>query len=290
MKYLFFVFFLVNSIILTAQNQTDISLFLKTDSSKYLSEVSSEDGDLFSRLGHHGPAVENEWLGFRFYFDKRVAIDVYSKQKRGLELKKAKWYPTPAQQKEGWGADYYKAGNTVGLGGIRLWNGEKAIFLNPVAKRTAKVTKEGITSCMELLSEDIPYKGRKVDILVRLTVFSGVREAKVEVFALCDEPVQFVTGINYHPGQTVKTADNYIITWGLHPEDVAADKVEIGAAILFDPEKFENSLDDGNQKLLISNPAKKLEYWITSASEKEQEINSLMKFERLIKDLIHQEN
>jgi hypothetical protein len=285
MKYLFCVFFLSNSLILIAQNQTNISLFFKNDSSVYLSEVSSEDGDLFSRLGHHGPAVENEWLGFRFYFDKRGAIDVYSKHKPALELRKAKWYPTPEQQKEGWGADYYKVGNTVGLGGVRLWDGEKVVLLNPVSKRSVKVNKEGITSCMDILSNDIPYKGRTVDVLVRLTVFSGLREAKVEVFALCNEPIQFVIGINYHPGQTVIKKENYIITWGLHPEDVAADKAETGAAILFDPEKFEDSLDDGSQWLLISNPAKILEYWITSANEKESEINSLMEFDKLVRTI-----
>jgi hypothetical protein len=267
---------------LLAQNNTDVSLFLKEDSTVYLDEISSKTGDLFLNLGHHGPAIENEWLGLRIYFDQKAAIDVYSKTKPGLELRKAKWYPTPEHQKNGWGADYYKAGNTVGLGGVRLWDGEKVIPLNPVSERYARVAKEGTVSYMEMLSEGVPYKGRKVDILVRVTVYSGTRNAKVEAFALTDEPVQFVTGINYHKGQKVVNGKNYIIAWGLHPEDVAAEKVELGAAILFNPDDFVKTMDDGKQFLLISKPDKQLEHWISSANAKEPDLNTVERFNEFI--------
>lgn len=270
--------FMILSQILAAQNKTDASLFLRTDSATYLNEVSSESGDLYNALGHHGPAVENEWLGLRLYFDRKAAIDVYSKTKPGLELQKAQWYPTPEQQKEGWGADYYKVGPTVGLGGIRLWDGEKVVPLHPVSQRSARIGKEGTVSFMEMLSEGVPYKNGNVDILVRVTVYSGLRKAKVEAFALTDSPVQFVTGINYHEGQQVVVEDNRIFTWGLHPEDVAAEKVELGAAILFNANNFEKRTDDETQYVLIAKPAKYIEYWISSANAKEQEINSLEKF------------
>jgi hypothetical protein len=278
MKVAVFTTFILLSQILTAQNKTDVSLFLRSDSASYLNEVSSESGDLFNDLGHHGPAIENEWLGLRIYFDQKAAIDVYSKTQPGLELQKAKWYPTPEQQADGWGADYYKAGTTVGLGGIRLWDGENVVPLQPVSQRSARVVKEGTVSYMEMLSEDVPLNNRKVDILVRVTVFSGLRKAKVEAFALTDAPVQFVTGINYHSGQQVVVENSRIFTWGLHPEDVAAEKVELGGAILFNPDDFEERTDDGSQHLLISKPGKYIEHWISSANAKEKGINTLEKF------------
>lgn len=261
-----------------AQNKTDISLFLRSDSAQYLNQVEEKSGDLFLTIGHHGPAIENEYLGVRIYFDKKAAIDIYSKTKPGLELAKAKWYPTPEQQKNGWGADYYKAGNTVGCGGVRLWDGEKVVPLNPVSNRLARVVKEGTISYMEMLSEGVPYKNTKVDILVRVTVYSGLRNAKVEAFALCDEPVQFVTGLNYHQGQKVVQKENYILVWGLHPEDVAAEKVELGTAILFNPNEYVKKIDDGTQHLLISKPRKQTSHWITSANARETSMNSLEKF------------
>lgn len=266
-----------------AQNNTDASLYMKADKISYLTDIGSESGDLYSTIGHHGPAVENEWMALRIYFSDKVAIDVYNKAKKGLELKAAHWYPTPEQQKEGWGADYYKVGATVGLGGVRLWDGEKVVPLNPVTNRLAHVGKTESTSYMEMISKGVPYKGKKVDIKVRVTVFSGKREAKVEAFSLNGEKVQFVTGVNYFKGFETKKGENYIAVWGTHPEDVAAEVVGIGAAIKYNPKDYVKNTDDGTQYLLISKPAKYLTTEIVSASAKENEINNLEKLAAYMK-------
>ena len=240
--------------------------------------IASETGDLYDKVEHHGPAIENEWMGLRLYFNYKCAIDVYNKVKPQLELAKAAWYPTPEQQKAGWGADQYKAGETVGLGGVRLWDGNKVVFLNPVRKRTARVRKEANISYMEMLSEGVPYKGGTVDILTRVTVFSGFREAKVETFALCDEPVQFLTGINYHSTTQTKQGSNYILTWGVHPEDVAAFQLAIGAGIKYNPDDFVSIKKEKSEFQMISKPTQYLETWITSACEKEKVLNDMEAF------------
>lgn len=260
-----------------AQNRTDVSLFMRSDSVQQ-SEISAKSGDLYNTIGHHGPAVENEWMALRVYFSEKAAIDVYSKAKPQLELREKEWYPSAEDQKAGWGADYYKVGATVGLGGVWLWDGEKPVKLNPVSNRTARVVKEPTSSYMEMLSEDVPYMGRKVDVLVRVTVYSGERNAKVEAFALCDEPVQFVTGINYHKGEEIYKKDGLIAAWGIHPEDVAAEIVPLGAAIMYNPADYEKTEDDGTQYLLVSKPAKELKTWISSACAREPEINTMKKF------------
>ncbi len=267
----------------TCKNMTDVSLQWK-DSANQSSSISSETGNLYKKVKHHGPAVENEWMGLRLYFDHKVSIDVYNKTRKGLELAEGGWYPTVEQQKEGWGADQYKVGKTVGLGGIHLWDGEKEVLPDPVRMRTARVKKEGNISYMEMLSEGIPYKGDSVDILVRVTVFSGIRAATVEAFALCDMPVQFFTGVNYHPATEVKEGEDYIATWGVHPEDVAAFQLNIGAAIKYNPADFEKKVKEPKQMVLISKPTKYLETWIVSASEKESEINTFDKLVDFIKN------
>jgi hypothetical protein len=265
------------------QNNTDTSLYMKAEKISYLTDIGSESGDLYSVIGHHGPAIENEWMALRIYFSDKVAIDVYNKAKKGLELKQAHWYPTAEQQKEGWGADYYKVGNTVGLGGVKLWDGEKVLPLNPVTNRLARVGKTDTTSWMEMISRGVPYKGKKVDIMVRVTVFSGRREAKVEAFSLNGEKVQFVTGVNYFKGFETKKGANYIAVWGKHPEDVAAEIIGVGAAIRYNPKDYVKNSDDGTQYLLISKPTKHLSTEIVSACAKETEINNLDKLEAYIK-------
>lgn len=260
-----------------AQNLTDISLRWK-GSDKQECSIESETGDLYRQLDHHGPAIENEWLGLRLYFDHKVSVDVYNKTRRALELAAAGWYPTIEQQKEGWGADQYKVGSTVGLGGVRLWDGEKEVFLNPVSKRMTRVKKEANISYMEMLSEGIPYKGDTIDVLVRVTVFSGLREAKVEAFAFSRQPVQFFTGVNYHDGTATKQGNNYILTWGIHPEDVAAFQLNIGAAIIYNPNDFASITKGKRQFEMVSKPTKYLSTWITSACEKESELNTMEAF------------
>ena len=271
---------------LYGQNRTETSLFVKEDSLQYLTEIGSDSGDLYEYLGHHGPAIENEWMGLRLYFSEKAAIDVYSKSRPGLELRETQWYPTPSQQRDGWGSDYYKVGSTVGLGGVRLWDGEKVILLNPVTNRLARVVKTDSTSYLEMISKGIPYRGRKVDILVRVTVFSGVREARVEAMTLGGEAVQFVTGVNYFNGFKTKKGSNYIATWGKHPEDPGVENVgtiEIGAAIMFDPDDYLKSIEDGTEYLLISKLSKHLETRIISASSKEMNINNLEKLVSYLK-------
>lgn len=269
-------------LIMKNENKTDVSLFMRSDRQGYLNTISSESGDLFDSLGHHGPAVENEWMALRIYFNYKTSIDLYSKSKPGLELREACWYPTPEQQRNGWGADYYIVGETVGLGGVRLWDGNDVLFLNPVTRRTVNVVKEYSCSYMEMLSEGVPYLGKKVDILVRVTVFSGERNAKVEAFALTDVPVQFVTGLNYHEGIEVVQRNGLLMTWGVHPEDVAADINAVGAALIYNPHDFLIKKDDGNQVLLVSKPGKYLKTIISSTNARESEINSPEKFLALI--------
>lgn len=259
------------------QDRTDVSLYLKKHGEQ-LDSISSTKGNLFHKLGHHGPAVENPWLAFRFYFDKRTSIDIYSKAAPGLELKEHLWYPDRKEQMNGAGADYYKVGKTVGLGGVRLWDGEKLIPLHPVSRRTARVFHCSDSSYMELYSEGIEYLNQKVNILMRLTVFPDRREARVDAFSLSGQKVQFATGINYFDDFEIKHKEGFIATWGLHPEDVAATPSRVSAAILFSGKQFEKQANDGKQILLLSTPATKISYWISSASSREKELNSFESF------------
>jgi hypothetical protein len=288
MKKFLLLLFLIYScfeFIFAQTNNTDISLFLRSDSIQ-VNFIESKSGDLFNELGHHGPAIENEYFGLRVYFSQLASIDLYSKKTRGLELKKFKWYPTSKQQEAGAGGDYYKVGKTIGLGSIRLWDGEKVQLLSPVDRRSCRVVKEANHSFLEMLSEGVPYKGEKVDILVRVTVFSGIREAKVEAFALCDQKVQFVTGINYFDGMQVKSGTNYVATWGIHPEDInVGKKMVLGSAIIFNTKDYLKIMDEPNEKIYISAPTKYISLGITATNDTGSDLNNVKNFMRYVNEL-----
>jgi hypothetical protein len=267
---------------LFAENRTAVSLFMREAPEQQLTECFSESGDLYLQLGHHGPAIENPYYALRLYFDRKGGIDIYSKSQLGLELEAARWYPSEAQQAAGFGGDCYHVGDTVGLGGVRLWDGEQVLSLDPVAARHGRVVREGSVSIMEIRSEAIPYRGGLVDVMVRVTVFSDRRAAKVEVFSLSDEPVQFVTGLNHRKGEQFITGDDYYLSWAAASGGVADGAVAVGAALMFDADDFVQSMDDPSQALLISKPCKQLEYWICSANSNESELNTMEAFERFV--------
>ncbi|MBK1875452.1 hypothetical protein [Pelagicoccus mobilis] len=75
--------------------------------------------------------------------------------------------------------------------------------------------------------------------------------------------------------------DHYL-SWGTSSGGVAAGRIEIGAAVMFNPDDFIKRIDDGKQALLISKPRKHLEHWITSANSKEAELNTLQAFRAFV--------
>lgn len=264
---------------------TAVSLFMKSDSTQVV-EVSSEQADLFTVIGHHGPAVENEYYALRFYFNNSGSIDVYSKSKQQLELEETIWYPDSLMQTQGYGSDQYKVGPTVGLGGIKLWDGEKVLNLVATKGRIARVENNDSSSSMELIAKGIAYMNDTVDIMMKVTVWSGNRMAKVEAFSLTDKEVHFVTGINHHVGHKVKNETNYALSWGIHPEDVAINPGIIGGAIIYDETLLDTTIEQENQLLFISKPLKYISTQITTVSEHDIELNTLSVFEDFVKKQI----
>ena len=176
--------------------RTASSLFWRSDSLQ-VNEIVSEKANEYKTVGHHGPAVENSHMALRLYFNDSGAIDVYSKNGRGMELLNYKWYPTAADQADhAAGCDEYKVGKTVGLGGIALWDGENEVKLVATKGRTARVgqTKKG--SFAEIIAYGVLYKGEKVDISIRIDMSDKKREAVITAAELSGKKVQFLTGVN----------------------------------------------------------------------------------------------
>lgn len=263
----------------TSFAQTACSLFWKSDE-KQVEEIVSDEADQYKAVGHHGPAVENIASAFRIYFNDSGAIDVYSKNGRGMELERYKWYPNAEQQeKYGAGCDEYLVGKTVGLGGIALWDGNNEVKLVATKGRTARVGKTKKGAFAEMIAYGVPYKGETVDISIRIDVFNKSRVATVTATELNDKKVEFLTGVNYHEGEKTKMGDGYMYAWGVHPADVSTDPVALGAGLFFNKKMFPNEAKTENMLRIISKPASKVETQIVAASVKEAELNSAERME-----------
>ncbi len=257
--------------------QTASSLFWRSDSLQ-VAEMVSETGDQYSKVGHHGPAVENSHMALRIYFNDSGAIDVYSKSGRGMELRRFLWYPSASmQENSGAGVDGYIVGQTVGLGGIALWDGTQEVKLVATKGRTARVgdTKKG--SYAEMIAYGVPYKDGMVDISIRIDVTAKTREAKVTAKELSGRKVHFLTGVNFHEGQKVSSGEEYISVWGLHPANEAS--LPVGAGMFFSRKDFPKVEKTENMVRIISGATSEIQTRIISASTKEAELNTAKRFE-----------
>ena len=275
---------LLTAAALQAGAQTDVSLFWRSDSVQ-VNEIFSPEGDLYRKVGHHGPAIENEKMALRIYFNHSGSIDVYSKQKPQLELATAHWYPTAEMQAQGYGCDEYKVGSTVGLGGYNLWDGENVIKLTATEGRVARVKKLKNGARAEMLAKGVPYKNKKVDILIRITMRDGEREAVVEAFCKKGGRVQFVTGVNFHDGKELFVDDTHIATWGRHPEDVSKNPINIGGGMVFNKAALEQKKVTKKAVLLITKPCRHYKTKVISAGEKQADLNNAAAFTEYVKQL-----
>lgn len=279
----FCIFYTAAAILVAAacspRQHTFYSQFSRADSLQ-VSEIFSPGGVEFKTVGHHGPAVENQFMALRLYFDSRGAIDVYNKSgKIDNELGRWKWYPSPEEQeKEGAGCDEYFVGQTSGLGGVRLWDGTQEVRLNTTAGRRSLVGRTPEGAFLEMISYGIAYQEDTVDVSIRIDVRDDSRWAMVTVRELNAKPLRFATGVNYHPGAQISRGEDWVAVWGEHPADVSGHPAPIGCALRYDPAQFPSSEDMGTAIRLISLPISSFSTQIMAASVKEDGLNTPERF------------
>lgn len=261
--------------------QTAKSLFWKKDKVQ-VSEIVSENADLYKQVGHHGPAVENTHMALRLYFNDSGSIDVYSKSGRGMELEKYGWYPDSLAMAEGAGCDEYRVGKTVGLGGIALWDGEKEVKLVATKGRTARVGDTPKGSFAEIIAYGVEYMGDKVDISIRIDMTRKSRIAKITARELSGKKVCFLTGVNFHEGERVRCSDESISVWGIHPADVSAHPIPIGAGMFYPKGVFATAVVTDDMVRIVSKPVSHVSTKVLAASVKEAELNNAKRFEQFM--------
>lgn len=278
MRKLFLVFALL-FVACAAQAQCAKSLFYISDSLQ-VNEAVSGDSDMTALLGHSGPAVENSHMALRLLCDDSGSIDVYSKSGRGMELLEYLWHPTQGQQDTlASGVDAYNVANTLGLGGIALWDGQKVVRLTATDGRTARVgdTKKGAYA--EVISYGVPYMGDKVNISIRVDVVNKTRVAVVTATELSGKKIQFVTGLNHHPGQKVSYDEGYMMAWGPHPDAESGKSFAVGAGLFYSVKTFPTVEKTDDMVRIISKPTSTVSTSVVASSTKEAELNNAKRLE-----------
>lgn len=221
----------------------------------YIHSLSAPEGvDVFHLLHHHGADFESELVAYRVYFDERQTYDLYGKYNKQLELQTSQFYPDDEQLAAGYGDDVLWAGQTVGLGALRGWDGQKPTMVSPVKSRGQRMVASGpVRTIVELTDEGWQLGGQTFNIRQNVIIYAGHRDCEVQVYQ--DAPVkevQFATGVINLNDKMYSDHKGLVGDWGGNWSNGAKDsiagkpKIVVGLAVNV-PEKYVIS-EPANQK------------------------------------------
>lgn len=221
----------------------------------YIHSLSAPEGvDVFHLLHHHGADFESELVAYRVYFDERQTYDLYGKYNKQLELQTSQFYPDDEQLAAGYGDDVLWAGQTVGLGALRGWDGQKPTMVSPVKSRGQRMVTSGpVRTIVELTDEGWQLGGQTFNIRQNVIIYAGHRDCEVQVYQ--DAPVkevQFATGVINLNDKMYSDHKGLVGDWGGNWPNGAKDsiagkpKIVVGLAVNV-PEKYVIS-EPANQK------------------------------------------
>lgn len=242
----------------------------------YVHSLSAPEGvDVFHMVHHHGADFESELTAYRVYFDERQTYDLYGKYKKQLELETSQFYPDDEQLAAGYGDDVLWAGQTVGLGALRGWNGQNPTMVSPVKSRGQRMVTSGpVRTIVELTDEGWQLGGQTFNLRQNVIIYAGHRDCEIQVFQ--DTPVQgveFATGVINLNDKMFSDHKGLVGDWGGNWPNGAKDsiagkpKIVVGLAVNV-PEKY-----------VISEPTnQKDQYLYTLGMKGEQTMKYYMSF------------
>ncbi len=242
----------------------------------YVHSLSAPEGvDVFHMVHHHGADFESELTAYRVYFDERQTYDLYGKYKKQLELETSQFYPDDEQLAAGYGDDVLWAGQTVGLGALRGWNGQNPTMVSPVKSRGQRMVTSGpVRTIVELTDEGWQLGGQTFNLRQNVIIYAGHRDCEIQVFQ--DTPaqgVEFATGVINLNDKMFSDHKGLVGDWGGNWPNGAKDsiagkpKIVVGLAVNV-PEKY-----------VISEPTnQKDQYLYTLGMKGEQTMKYYMSF------------
>ena len=235
----------------------------------------------YSMLHHHGAAFENDMVAYRIYFDHRQTVDIYGKYKKGLELKDTQFYPDNDQKATGYGDDILWVGETLGLGTLRGWDGQRPTMIKDVEHRGQRIIARGpLRTIVEVKDEAWRQNesSRPVDMTTLYTLYAGRRDCRVDVsFSRPVDDLQFATGVinvknsvEYSDGKGLRGC--WGTDWPVSEKDSAGHKREtVGLGICLPQTIISKELpaDKDNYPFVVNIPSEHLTYYITFGSDNE---------------------
>lgn len=246
---------------------------------------------LFNDIYMHGVTIESELTGYRIYFDHRQNIDLYGKKYRRIELPETQFYTSAEQLQAGYGVDVLWAGNAIGCGSFKDWNGAKPENWTDVAVRGQRVVTSGplrtVVDVYDLgvkAGEEGPFNMHQY-----YSLYAGHRDLSVEV--VFDRPLDhlFCTGVQKvgatadeetrrgHVSEGVLRTDGVAASWGCDYPDMGKKQQwapePVGLAVYVPTSYVKSRSEDELNYLYQVKPSKDgtIRYHVSFCADKEEQ-------------------
>ena len=191
------------------------------------------------------------------------------------------FYTTPEQMKQDYGNDVLWAGNSIGCGSFKGFNGKTTQNISPVKKRGQKIIASGpVRTIVEMTDKGWDYQNTRLNMRQLYILYSGHRDTEVHI--IFDQPLKnetFCTGVQKYGTNSTSfvLGDGLAATWGSdYPEAGKKEQFppEFVGLGVYVPKTFVKKYieDDLNHLFVLGAKDKKeITYYITFGADKEQE-------------------
>ncbi|MEP7705427.1 glycoside hydrolase family 88 protein [Paraglaciecola sp. 25GB23A] len=248
-------------------------------------------------IRYEGPGIESDKVGYRIYLDWRNGFDIFGKlipepvlQQVGLDGYES------YHNRENWGMDILKVGDSLGAGGFGLWHNDQLTLIQKTASLNAEILENGnLRSSFKIKYEDWQSELGKQDFTANFAMLGGSRLAKVELnFTQAVDNIAI--GVVKHPDTTfiqgeldiTGKAYTYIASWG--KQSLSGEN--LGMAVFFLKEDLDKVTQNESNYIAVLNlkgkpnstnqEAHELDYYFAAVWAVESGINDLDAFEHYL--------
>ena len=205
-------------------------------------------------IAFEGPGWESDRVGYRLYLDARNAIDIFGKKRPEPVLGRIGIGRDDYHAMADWGMDIFKAGATVGVGGLGTLRNGRAVQLGP-SRITASVEESGPDrAAVRVVNDGWQGEAGPARLDTRYEIAAGSRVTRVTASATA--PV--IAGLTLHPGMTIIASGGagewrYVATYGR--QSLAGD--DLGIALFYPAAETGELVNDGGTLFVrFSDPAR----------------------------------
>ncbi|OFY55336.1 MAG: hypothetical protein A2X22_02830 [Bacteroidetes bacterium GWF2_49_14] len=253
-------------------------------------KVSEKHTDHSLDIQLEGPAWESDKIGYRIYLDWRNATDIFGKMVDTLVLHRVGLDGFDSyHETSDWGVDVLKVGNSLGIGTIGFWDGQKAIRVEKTDSIKCRVDNFKGYSVVKVDYYGWQINGMRTDIYTILTIEKGSYLSRYDI-SLSDELPNIATGIVTLPGtdlkviQDIKPGWNCLVTFGVQ----SLQNDCLGMCVFYKSNQALEITEDPDSHVVVLKPQnKKLTYYFGAAWQQDQsKVSSMEEFESILRDQV----